>query len=271
MKITEPVLGAPCWVELGTTDLSGAGAFYGALFGWTAEQDPSPEAGGYTMLLLGRDPVAAMTPLYQEGQPVAWTMSVSVADCDAVAERVLHHGGTVMVGPMDIFDLGRFAVVTDPQGAVFQLWQPRTFQGAARMNETGTLCWVELAARDPEAARDFYTAALSWGAHGGTGAGDYLQWAIDGRDFGGMLAMDPERFPADAPQHWTVYFAVDDVDATLVRARELGGRQGFAATDLPGTGRVAGLVDPQGAAFAVFTPERYVGNDRSPVQGLPSG
>lgn len=273
MKSSEPVLGAPCWAELGTNDLAGAGAFYGGLFGWTAEQDPSPEAGGYTMLLRDGDPVAAMTPLYQERQPVAWTMFVSVADADTVADRIREHGGSVLMAPMDVFDLGRFAVAADPGGAVFALWQGRAFRGAARLNETGALCWVELAARDTEAARTFYTGALGWGvSESGGDSEDYTQWNAGGRDFGGMLRTDPDRYPPDLmPPHWTLYFAVDDVDASVARAMDLGGRAGFPAVDLPGTGRVAGLLDPQGGAFALYTPQSHVAGDRSPRQSLTPG
>ncbi len=272
MKITEPVLGAPCWAELGTSDVAAAGRFYGGLFGWTPEEDPSPEAGGYTMMLLGEDPVAAATPLYQEDQPVAWSMAVSVADADVVAERVRETGGSVPMEPMDVFDLGRFAVVADPGGAVFTLWQAGLFQGATRLYEPGTLCWVELATRDPEAARAFYTTALGWNASGGDeSAGGYTQWGIGGRDFGGMVRLTDGRSPPGVSPHWLLYFAVDDVDLSVARAVELGGGSGFPAMDLPGTGRIAGLHDPQGGAFALYTPESYRSGNRAASPGLTSG
>jgi uncharacterized protein len=276
MKITEPVLGAPCWAELQTSEVAAAGRFYGGLFGWTPEQDPSPEAGGYTMMLLGEDPVAAATPLYQGDQPVAWTMAVSVADADVVAGRVRETGGSVLMEPVDVFDLGRFAVVADPGGAVFTLWQAGLFQGAARMDERGTLCWVELATRDTAAARAFYTTALGWTAAGAGSEADgprdgYTQWGIGGRDFGGMVHMTDERYPPGAPPHWLLYFAVDDVDASVAHAVELGGRAGFPATDVPGTGRVAGLSDPQGGAFALYTPESYRSGGRAANRGLTAG
>ncbi|MDT0379931.1 VOC family protein [Streptomyces sp. DSM 42041] len=280
MKITEPVLGAPCWAELGTPDVADAGRFYGGLFGWTPEEDASPEAGGYTMMLLDDDPVAAATPLYQTDQPVAWTMAVSVADADVVAERVRETGGAVLMEPMDVFDLGRFAVVADPGGAVFTLWQAGLFRGAARLDERGALCWVELATRDTVAARAFYTTALGWTATGGDAAGDaegsngggpyggYTQWGIGGRDFGGMVRMTDDRFPPGVPPHWLLYFAVDDVDASVAHALELGGGTTFPAVDVPGTGRVAGLTDPQGGAFALYTPESYRSAGRAASRGL---
>ncbi|MFD4369138.1 VOC family protein [Rhodococcus sp. NPDC058521] len=166
MKITEPQLGAPCWAELGTTDISAAGAFYGALLGWTPGE-PDPEAGGYTMMSLGDDAVAAATPLYQEGQPVAWTASIAVADVDATVAKAKAAGGSVLAEPMDVFELGRFAVLADPTGAVLSLWQARQFAGAARLNETGALCWIELRTRDTASAQSFYTDVFGWTVNAG--------------------------------------------------------------------------------------------------------
>src|SRR5690349_85199 len=119
MKPTEAVIGAPCWVELGTGDVPASGAFYGALFGWAVETDPREEAGGYTMCSLGGTPVAAMSPLYAPGQPVAWTVSFAVTDADTTAVRAAELGGTVIMAPMDVFTMGRFSVLQDPAGAVF--------------------------------------------------------------------------------------------------------------------------------------------------------
>lgn len=260
MKITEPQLGAPCWAELGTTDIAAAGAFYGELLGWTPEKDPHPEAGGYTMQLLGDDPVAAVSPLYQEGQPVGWTVSIAVADADATAAKVRAAGGSVLAEPMEVFDLGRFAVLADPAGAVFTVWQARKFAGASRLDETGTLCWIELRTRDTEAAQAFYTEVFGWTVNAGEG---YTQFGVGGAgaepaerpgstDFGGMMAMGAD-FPDGVPPHWALYFGVDDVDAAAAKASELGGAVHVPGTDIPGTGRFALLTDPQGGAFAVYT------------------
>ncbi|MGW5075361.1 VOC family protein [Rhodococcus sp. NPDC004095] len=252
MKITETQIGAPCWAELGTTDVAAAGAFYGALLGWTPEENPNPEAGGYTTQLLGGDPVAAASPLHQEGQPVAWTASIAVADVDATVAKATAAGGAVLAEPMDVFDLGRFAVLADPTGAVISLWQAKTFSGAARLNETGALCWIELRTRDTAAAQKFYTEVFGWTVNAGEG---YTQFGVAGQDFGGMMAMG-EDFPEGIPPHWALYFGVDDVDASAARATELGGVVHVPGTDIPGTGRFAVLTDPQGGAFAIYTPAR---------------
>lgn len=256
MKITEPVAGAPCWAELGTTDTSGAGAFYGELFGWRVDADPNPEAGGYTMLMLEGDPVAAMSPLYQEGQPVAWTFSVAVTDADATARSASAAGGSVLQEPMDVFDYGRFAVLADPEGAVFTLWQPRAFRGAARMAEPGSLCWVELATRDAGAAKTFYTEVFGWRSTAGDvpGTPPYIQVGLGEEPFGGIYPVQGTPMEG-APPHWTLYFGVDDVDAAVEKAVRLGGTSAYPPMDIPGTGRVAGLADPQGATFAVYARE----------------
>lgn len=270
MKITATVLGAPCWAELSTIDVAGAGRFYGGLFGWTPEEDPSPEAGGYTMMLLDGDPVAAAAPLYQEDQPVSWTMSVSAAEADVAAEQVRQAGGSVLLEPMDVFDLGRFAVVADPAGAVFTLWEARRFAGAARLDEPGALCWVELVTHDTDTARVFYPAALGWTASGGgEGEGGYVHWGIGQDHFGGMIRLPDARHAPDVKPYWLLHFAVKDVDAAVERALTLGGRRLFPAVDLPGTGRVAGLRDPQGGSFALYAPAPHRSGSRAVSPELP--
>lgn len=248
MTITRPTLGAPCWAELGTTDVAAAGEFYGRLLGWTPEADPNPEASGYTMQLLAGDPVAAAGPVHGEGQPVAWTVSIAVADAEETAAKVGAAGGSVLAPPMDVFDLGRFALIADPSGAVLSLWQAGTFAGASRLNEPGTLCWTELRTPDPESALAFYPEVFGWTVTPGEG---YTQFGVDGQDFGGLLPMGDD-FPEGIPPHWALYFGVDDVDTAAARATELGAVVHVPGTDIPGTGRFAVLTDPQGAAFAIY-------------------
>ncbi|MGW0767680.1 VOC family protein [Streptomyces sp. NPDC002676] len=248
MKFDKPVTGGPCWTELGTTDLEGAKRFYAELFGWRPETDPRPEAGGYTMAHLGDAAVAALTPLYQESQPVAWNVSFAVPDADAAARKVEEAGGTVVLGPMDVFDVGRFAVALDPTGAAFQLWQARSFPGAGLFNAPGTLGWVELATRQTDRARDFYTTVFGWSVNASQW---YTQWGIGGDDFGGMADMG-DRFPQDVPAHWMPYFAVDDVDATAEVAVGAGGSVVVPPASMPGGRRIAVLRDAQGATFGVY-------------------
>ncbi|MFC8244902.1 VOC family protein [Streptomyces chartreusis] len=248
MKLDKPVSGGPCWTELGTSDLAGAKRFYEGLFGRRAETDPRQEAGGYTVAHLGDAAVAALTPLYQEGQPVAWNVSFAVPDADAAAEQVTQAGGTVLVGPMDVFDVGRFAVAVDPTGAVFQLWQARSFPGAGLLDAPGALGWVELMTRAPERAVDFYTTVFGWTVN----ASEHCtQWGIAGDDFGGMMAMD-DKFPHEVPAHWLPYFAVVDVGATAGDAARAGGTVLMEPTSMPDGRGLAVLRDPQGAVFGVY-------------------
>jgi predicted enzyme related to lactoylglutathione lyase len=256
MKVTKPIVGAPCYCELATSDTADAARFYGSLFGWRAEIDPRPEAGGYGSFLLESDNVAGLSPLMSEGQPVAWTMSIGVTDADAATQAVQMAGGMVMVEPMDVFDLGRFAFVADPTGAVFSLWQARSFPGSQRLNEDGALVWVELATRDTKAATAFYTEVFGWSAtESPMGDGVYTQWSHGGPEFGGMMDMAGHH-PAEVPAHWLLYFGIPDVDSTAAKAEQLGGTLIIPGTDIPDTGRFACIRDPQGAVFAVYTSAR---------------
>ncbi|WP_328441920.1 VOC family protein [Streptomyces sp. NBC_00444] len=248
MKLDKPVPGGPCWTELGTDDLTAAKRFYEELFGWRTVTDPREDAGGYTMAHLGDAPVAALTPLYQEGQPVAWNVSFAVADADEAAQRVAEAGGTVLVGPTDVFDVGRFAVALDPTGAAFQLWQARTFPGAGLFNAPGALGWVELLTRAPERAESFYTTVFGWSVNS---SAHYTQWGIDGADFGGMTTMD-DKFPPEVPTHWLPYFAVADVDISAATAAGAGGTVLMEPTSVLHGPRIAVLRDPQGAVFGVY-------------------
>jgi hypothetical protein len=190
----------------------------------------------------------------QEGQPTAWVTYVSVADADETAERVRAAGGTVMVEPMDVEDLGRMAIFADPTGAVFGVWQPRSFAGADLVNEPNSLCWNEVLTRDADTDKAFYPAVFDWDATRPSFEGapeTYTVWELAGRPVGGMMQMSEGMFPAEVPPHWSVCFAVADTDATVAKARELGATVIAEPMDMP-IGRFAGLVDPQGASFTLM-------------------
>ncbi|NEB63226.1 VOC family protein [Streptomyces diastaticus] len=248
MKLHEPVTGGPCWAELGTTDLRAARRFYTKLFGWYPETVSHQQAGGYTIAWIDDAAVAALTPLYQPGQPVAWNVSFAVRDADAAVRQVTAAGGTVLEGPTDVFESGRFAVAADPTGAVFQLWQGGSFPGAGLFNAPGSLGWVELLTREPDRAADFYTTVFGWSV---TGPPRYQQWGIEGADFGGMVPMD-DKFPHEVPAHWLPYFAVVDVNTAAVDTTDGGGTVLMEPTSVPDGPRLAVLRDPQGAMFGVY-------------------
>lgn len=248
MKLDKPVPGGPCWTELGTSDLEAAKRFYADVFGWRPETDPRAEAGGYTLAHLGDASVAALTPLFQESQPVAWNVSFAVPDVDTTVRAVQDAGGAVVLEPMDVFDLGRFAVVADPGGAVFQLWQARSFAGAGLFNAPGALGWVELMTRTPDLVTAFYTTVFGWTVNASE---HYTQWGIDGADFGGMVEMG-DKFPHEVPSHWLPYFAVEDVEATAEASTQADGGVLMEPTSVPEGPRIAVLRDPQGAVFGIY-------------------
>ncbi|MEV4611299.1 VOC family protein [Kitasatospora sp. NPDC049258] len=247
MKITAATVGAPCWVQLATVDPDAAKAFYTELFGWRVEEDPRPEAGGYCTLLLGQAPAAGLTPVQQPEQPTAWSVSFATKDADAAAAKVVAAGGRVLMEPSEVFDLGRFAVVADPAGAVFSLWQARAFDGQAVADEPGSLGWVELTTRAVHQSKEFYPRVFGWSVTVGE---MYTQWGIAGRDFGGMADM-ADQFPDDTPPYWMPYFAVADVDRTAERAAALGASVLLPPTEVPDGPRLAVLKDQQGAVFGI--------------------
>jgi predicted enzyme related to lactoylglutathione lyase len=247
--------GTPSWVELASPDTDASAAFYGDLMGWSAtEPGPADETGGYRMFRQDGQSVSGLTGHMQEGQRTAWATYVSVADADETAEKVKSAGGSVVVEPMDVMDLGRMAIFADPTGAVFRGWQPKSFAGADLVNEPNSLCWNEVLTRDSEADKAFYPAVFGWvaGRPSFEGAPEsYVVWERDGDAVGGMMQMTDELFPPEVPPHWSVCFAVADCEAIVAKASELGATITFQPMDMP-IGRVAGMIDPQGASFSVM-------------------
>ena len=246
MEIDRYDHGVPSWVDLGTTDLPGAKAFYGQLFGWVVQEGP-PEAGGYCLATVRDKPVAGIGPQMNPAAPPAWMTYVNVGEAEAVADAVRQGGGQVLAGPLDVLDVGRMCVCADPLGAVFGLWQPGTHRGAGLVNEPNTYCWSELVTTDLEASKRFYASVFGWD---GAAAGPYTEWKLGGRSVGGMMEKPP-TIPAEVPPYWGVYFAVEDTDAAVARATGLGASTILAATDIE-PGRFAVLADPVGAIFQVI-------------------
>jgi len=243
--------GTPSWVDLGTTDPQEASRFYSDLFGWTITEGP-PEAGGYRMCLLDDKPVAGLGPQMNPDAPPSWGTYISVADADETAAAIKEDGGDLMMGPMDVLDVGRMAVATDPTGAVFSIWQPRQHAGAAIVNEPNTFCWNELTTRSPQKSVEFYGAVFGWTATllPMEGQPDYTEFRIADRGIAGMLQMT-DSWPEHIPNHWMVYFAVDDCDAAVSKAEAFGASVLMSPTEVP-PGRFATIRDPQRAVFSVI-------------------
>jgi len=250
--------GSFCWPELSTTDQKGAVAFYRALFGWTVDDQPLGPGQTYSMFQLrGRSVGAASTQRPEEkGVPPHWGSYVAVVNADESAKKAKALGAQVFAEPFDVMDAGRMAVLQDPTGAVFHLWQSNKHTGARVVSEPGALCWTELSTRDTKAAEAFYTQLLGWvPKHSPPGSPmEYTEFSVGGRPSIGMMVM-PKEMPAEVPPFWLVYFQVADVDASAEKAKSLGGKLQMPLMDIPNTGRFAMLTDPQGAGFAIYTPK----------------
>jgi predicted enzyme related to lactoylglutathione lyase len=252
--------GVPSWVDMGSPGLGEAKEFYSGLFGWECPEGP-PEAGGYSVCTLHGKTVAGLGPQMNPNAPPYWCTYVNVDSADDTLAQIEANGGVVYMPAMDVMDVGRMAIVGDPTGAVFGLWQPGTHTGAQVVNEPGTYCWSELITTDLEAAKAFYLAVFGWGAEeqgpeGGPVA--YTEWKVNDRSVGGMMLKMPEM-PADMPNLWGVYFAVADTDATVSEALELGGSLVMAPMDIE-PGRFATLVDPVGATCNVLALKPELGS-----------
>jgi uncharacterized protein len=271
--------GVPCWVDTGQPDPEAAAAFYGGLFGWSVEDAMPPGSDGHYFIgrINGRD--AAAISSIPPGSPAmaTWNTYIWVDDVGASADRVHEAGGTVISDPFDVMDAGRMAVVADPEGALFCLWEARQHRGATVVNEHGALNFNGLATRDVEGAKAFYGAVFGWevlSLPAGLmwtlpGYGDHLEESSPGLRAGMEQMGAPPGFidvvaalrpiasdDGDTSAHWDVTFGIDDAEAVAVRANELGGEIVSGPLDAPWT-RLVVVKDPQGAMFmaAQFLPE----------------
>jgi uncharacterized protein len=242
--------GTPSWVDLTTSDVDAAKAFYGSLFGWEAEDVPG-DAGGYAMFSRGGKLVAGVGPQQDPNQPVVWATYVAVESADETAQKATDAGGQVLFGPMDVMDAGRMAVFAHPAAGALGVWQAGNHKGAQLVNEPVSLSWNELLTRDIDGAKAFGEAVFGWRSEEQDFGGfKYTIINVGENGVGGMAAM-PEGVPEGVPAYWQAYFAVEDADATTARAHELGGAVTMEPMSAEGVGRFAVLTDPQGAQFGV--------------------
>jgi predicted enzyme related to lactoylglutathione lyase len=253
--------GSFCWPELTTTDQKGAVAFYRGLFGWEVNEQPIGPTETYSMFQMRGRPVGAacsMRPEEREqGIPPHWGSYIAVKSADDAAKRAQELGGKVLAPPFDVMDAGRMAVIQDPTGAVFMVWQGNKHAGAQVLGEPGALCWTELSTRDTKTAETFYTQLFGWTAKTiGIGTPmEYTEFSNLGKPGIGMMQMQAQ-IPASVPPYWMPYFQVTDCDASTGKATELGGQVTVPPMDIPNTGRFSVISDPQGALLAMFTPAR---------------
>ncbi|GAA2692596.1 VOC family protein [Streptomyces lunalinharesii] len=243
--------GAPCWVSLLAHSLPATQEFYGALFGW--EFRPGPQHfGPYARAFLDGLEVAGVGELAADRHlPVAWTTYLASDDADVTAEQIRSCGGTVGVGPLDADDAGRMAIASDPQGAIFGVWQGRAMPGTAVSGEPGTPVWNELVTQETSSVAPFYEHVFGFESEAVVSADfDYLTLHIKGKPVAGIHGVG-NALPRDRGPHWMTYFAVPDTDAAARRIVELGGHVLRSARD-SAHGRVATVADTEGAVFAII-------------------
>jgi len=244
--------GTPCWVDLGVADITKAISFYSAQFGWEIEQG-GPEVGGYSLATVGGRNAAGIGPkMGGDQQPTMWTTYLAADDADDVVARIKGAGGQVIMGPMDVMELGRMAVAADPTGGVFGIWQARVHTGAQVVNAPGALTWNEQMSHDFDAAKKFYSAVFGYEFEDMSSEGfAYATFNRDGRPMGGIGGY-PQGVPAGIPGSWTVYFGVADTDAAVEAASKAGGTVEHQPADTP-YGRMATLADDQGARYSIMS------------------
>lgn len=249
-RATAPV-GAPCWIDLYTSDADRARDFYPQVFGWQAS-DPVEEFGGYSTF--ARDGVAVAGCMGAEpgvGQPDVWSVHLATADAQATLEAAVDAGGEVLFPPHPVGDLGFMARVLDPGGASVGVWQPVTFQGTGVFGEPGAPSWFELHTSSFPATVEFYRRVFGWDTVVMSDSAEFRYTTVRdprGDDFVAGV-MDESVAAADhLASHWSFYLWVDDMAATLRRVVAAGGTVVRDAVDTP-YGLLAGVADPMGAAF----------------------
>ena len=271
--------GVPCWVDTSQPDPERGAAFYSDLFGWEVEDVMPPGSPGQYFIGRIRGLDAGAIGSIPEGAPpmAMWNTYIWVDSADDAVSKVRDAGGGVVMDPFDVMDHGRMAVLTDPEGAVFNVWQANDHKGAQVVNEHGALNFNGLATRDLDGAKAFYGAVFGWevlALPAGSmwtlpGYGDHLEERSPGlraqmEQMGApdgfidvVAAIDPVADDdAETPAHWSVTFGVDDAEAAAARARELGGEVVSGPVDAPWA-RLAVIRDPQGATVIAsqFVPE----------------
>jgi predicted enzyme related to lactoylglutathione lyase len=253
--------GAPCWVDLFTSDPEKSVAFYSGLLGWTHE-DAGEEFGHYINFSKDGARVAgAMGNDGSAGQPDGWTVYLLVPDVEKALATAEAEGGQVVMPPMEIGEIGVMGMVLDPSGAAIGIWQAKEHPGFGVLAEPGAPGWFELHTRDYGKAVPFYRNVFGWDATT-VGDSDEFRYTTLGKDEDSRAGiMDASGFlPEGTPSFWTVYFAVADVDDAVAKAVQLGAKVADEATDTP-YGRLVGLTDPTGAYV------KLMGPNNEPVAG----
>jgi predicted enzyme related to lactoylglutathione lyase len=249
------VRGRFVWHQLMTRDVAGAKKFYSKLVGWKTL--PWPLDPAYTVCHADAGPVAGImeiTPDLPAEVPSHWLLYIGTRDVDGTAEAAVRAGGSIVKEPSDMAGAGRYAVLKDPQGAVFAVIDPENARPESQGNPPlGTFSWHELATSDNEAAFAFYSGLFGWDAIARMDMGPigiYLIFGENGIQRGGMYIKPPEN---PGPPSWLPYAHVSDADASYQAALASGAKGTVPPMDVPGGSRIANLADTAGADFAVLS------------------
>jgi hypothetical protein len=247
-------LGRICWHELLTNDPGAAAAYYTKVIGWGImawDQDPT-----YRMWTTNGMPIGGLMKLPEDakamGAPPNWLWYASTPNVDATVEQAKRLGAKPLSGMLDVPNVGRMAVMADPQGATFAVYQPSAeTPGHDGKPAMGEISWHELATTDWKAAFDFYHALLGWEKMDVMDmgpAGPYQMFGRLGTMLGGVYNKSKEMA---TPPHWLCYARVPDAAKAAALATRHGGKLLNGPMAVPGGDMIAMCVDPQGAAFAV--------------------
>jgi len=240
------------WHELMTTDPEAAGAFYSNVIPWKTQPSGMPS---YTLWMSGKTRAGGLMALSDSGAagtPPHWLIYVGTPDVDATAETARRLGGKILKSPADIPNVGRFAVLSDPQGAAFAVFtpSPSSGDGASPGGAVGDFTWHELATTDLDSALKFYTELFGWSKGAGHDMGPmgiYQLISHGGQDVGGMY----KARDASTPPSWLSYTRVADAGKAASAVKAGGGRVLNGPMEVPGGSWIVMALDPQGGAFAV--------------------
>lgn len=250
--------GAFCWFELATTDQAAAKNFYTSLFGWAVNDSPIGPDDFYSMFKLsGRDTGAAYTMRKEQraqGVPPHWMVYIAAENADQAVSKAAQLGGTVLSPAFDVMDVGRMAVLQDPTGAIFSVWQAKG-QANSIAGVDNTFCWADLSTPDPEKAGKFYAGLFGWEMMKDPKDPSGYIHIKNGEDFIGGIPPATHRNP-NAPPHWLVYVQVADVETSTAKAGQLGGKVLMPPRKMENVGTWSIIADPQGAVLALFKSAR---------------
>jgi hypothetical protein len=258
--------GSFIWYELMTTDSDGAKAFYDAVVGWNVEAQ-SHFPNGYRMI--GRSDgksAGGVLPLTDEmqrhGAQPTWLGYIYVPDVDASVAAIEQAGGKALMPAFDIPNVGRVAMVADPQGAPFYIMKPippandpKSKSDVFSVDQPQRVRWNELATSDPDAALDFYRREFGWGQEGDMDMGEMGKYRFiqsNGVNIGAIM-LKPPQLPVS---RWTHYIGVDDIDRAVDAIRDGGGQIFNGPMEIPGGEFALNAVDPQGASFGLVGPRK---------------